>query len=281
MSYLHRPTGGSLPRVSAPASPQTAAAAAALARAPALPRATPDPAPPERPRARPLTRRYETMWLTPEGDIADATRIAPATPLFEEAFAALARGAVVATEDGPVAIEDLLPGMRVMTAEGRAETVLWIGSMLIFPDAAHPDAPPARMIRITADAFGPGRPSSDLVLGPRARLLLRDPRLRALAGDDRAYVPAQSFVDGVSVIEVAPLSPVAVHHVALEHQGSMRILGMDVESYHPGGGIETMHEARMLSLFADIFPSFRTLSAFGRMAHPRLTRHEVESLLSG
>ena len=177
----------------------------------------------------PLTRRYEAAWLTPNGLIENSTRLAPATPLFEEAFSALARGAVIATEEGPVAVEDLVPGMRALTAEGRVETITWIGSMMLYPGAGAEEGEAVSLTRITSDALGVGRPSPDLLLGARARICLRDARLRRATGLEAAYVPARAFIDGVSVIEVTPVAPVTVYHVVLARQGSLRVAGLEVE----------------------------------------------------
>ena len=230
-------------------------------------------------RAMPLTRRYEATWLGAGGEVQDSTRLAPATPLFEEAFSALARGSVIATEEGPVAVEDLVPGMRVLTAEGRAEAVTWIGSMVIYPGSQGLAPERVTLTRITAEALGVGRPMSDLVLGPRARLCLRDLRLQRLTGLEAAYVPARAFVDGISVIEVTPAAPVTVYHVALARHGSLRVAGLEVEAFHPGEGVERMIDPRMLSLFTAQFPHLAKLADFGSLAHPRLTRFEVENLL--
>ncbi|WP_176518590.1 Hint domain-containing protein [Rhodobacter maris] len=227
----------------------------------------------------PLTRRYEAIWCDNAGEIRDSIRLAPATPLFEEAFSALARGSVIATETGPVAVEDLVPGMRARTGEGGLETITWVGSMMIYPEhGAAEGRDTVRLTRITAEALGVGRPVPDLVLGPRARLCLRDPRLRAVIGGEAAYVPARAFIDGVSVIEVTPLAPVTVYHVVLENHGSLRVAGLEVEAFHPGEGVERMIDPRMLSLFEAQFPQLEGLAGFGPLAHPRLTRFEVESL---
>ncbi|MEX1661005.1 Hint domain-containing protein [Thioclava sp. 15-R06ZXC-3] len=223
-----------------------------------------------------LTRRYSTMWLGEDGMIEDESRIAPAIPLFEEAFSALARGSVLATEEGPVAIEDLVPGMRVHTAEGRVETVTWIGSMTMFPTGGEPGA---KLIRVAAEAFGHARPMPDLVLGPHARIGLRDARMRGRMGIEQAYVPISGFIDGVSVVEVQPISPVSVYHLVLETQGSLKVGGLEVESYHPGEGAERMIDSRMLELFTGVFPQISHLRDFGRLSHPRLTRYEVEDML--
>ncbi len=225
-------------------------------------------------RSAPLTRRFETMWLE-NGLVQSATRLAPATPLFEEAFSAFARGAVLQTAEGRVAVEDLLPGMRVITGAGEAVAVTWIGAMVIYPSSEAP----VTLTRFTADALGHGRPAQDLVLGGRARLLLRDPRARQFTGEESAFVPARAYVDGVSVIELMPASPVMAYHLALERHGSLRVGGLEVEAYHPGEGVEMMLEPRMLSLFKDFFPHVRGLGGFGPMAHQRLTRFEVDQLI--
>jgi len=251
-------------------------APAALAKIPAsLPRGA---APPEACATRPvpLIRRYDTCWLTADGRVERSTRLAPAIPLFEEAFSALARGAVIATEAGPVAVEDLVPGMRARTAEGRAETITWIGSMVLYPGASAGEE--TGLVRVTAEAFGPGRPLPDVVLGPAARLCLCDARLKRATGLEAAYVPVRALVDGESVIELRPATPVTVHHLVLERQGSLRVAGIEVESYHPGEGLETMVEPRMLSLFLAQFPQLADLAGFGPPALPRLTRFEAAAL---
>lgn len=228
------------------------------------------------PGAAPLTRRYETSWLTRTGEVETSERLAPATPLFEEAFSALARGAVVQTEDGPVAVEDLRPGLRALTTDG-PRTITWIGTMTLYPEA---DPSEAVLTRITAEAFGPGRPAADLVLGPHARLCLRDARLRARTGLPAAFAPVRAFVDGDGVVALCPATPVSVYQLALDRQAALRVSGLEVESYHPGEGIAQILEPRLLSLFAGLFPHLARLEEFGPQALPRLTRFETEDLLA-
>jgi len=117
------------------------------------------------PRARPLMRKYEVAHLSPSHDIEEFTRVAPAAPLFEDAFAAIGRGAIVQTEMGPVAIEDLLPGDMVKTTSNGFQRLRWRGTMTIVPGAQNKRPEMGTMTRITADAMGLGRPGPDLVLG--------------------------------------------------------------------------------------------------------------------
>jgi len=238
----------------------------------------PKPSSPTKPTR--LTRRYEIAYLSEDGTVECATRVAPAVPEIEEAFSAFARGTVIATTDGPVAIEDVVPGMTALTAEGRSERILWVGSMTLFPNCSIPGVSPAKMTRITADAFGVGRPMPDLVLGPRARILLRDARSRMATGVASSYAPARCFMDGVSIIEVTPVAPVCVFHVMLERHGSIRAAGLEVESFHPGGDLGERFDAELTSEFLGLFPHLRSFAEFGAMAHPRLSVREVEAALA-
>ena len=268
MSFPHRTVAGSV-----------AVRSQTLADAPAPQVLPPEGLEPRAPRATPMTRRYEASWLSPEGEVLTNVRLAPATPLFEAAFAALARGSVVQTEDGPVAVEDLVPGMRAQTADGGTETISWIGSMTLYPARVGHDARAAALTRVTAEAFGLGRPAQDVVLGPYARLYLHGARLQARTGREMAYVPARAFLDGLAVIEVCPASPVTVYHIALARQAPLRIMGLEIESFHPGEGLAETIEPRMLALFEALFPHLERLRDFGPMAHPRLTRSEIEAFL--
>ena len=65
----------------------------------------------------PKMRRFYTMSLTGSGDVHEEEIRAPATPDFEAAFNALAHGSLIATRKGEVAIEDLRPGMEVISRE--------------------------------------------------------------------------------------------------------------------------------------------------------------------
>ena len=209
------------------------------------------------------------------------TSLAPAIPEFEEAFSSFARGTVIATTDGPVAIEDLVPGMEALTAEGRTETIMWIGSMTLFPSRASLGLQASKITRITAEAFGVGRPTPDLMLGSSARLLLRDARSSSIAGAEAAYAPAASFIDGVSIIEVSPATPITVYNLVLRRHGSLRAAGLEIESYHPGSNLADRLDAQLSSLFLSLFPHVRSFVEFGPMSFPRMTSADVEAALLG
>jgi hypothetical protein len=232
----------------------------------------------------PLTRRYDVSVLTPGGDIDSFTRVAPATPMFEDAFAALARGTLVATSRGPVAVEDLAPGTTVETVSAGPQPLLWVGSMTVYPERRESLLGNERggeggsLTRLAADAFGYGRPAPDLVLGPRARLLYRASGCRDLVGADEVVAPAHAFVDGVGAIQLRPMTPVRVYHLGLPGQHILRANGMEVESYHPGPSPEMMMTPDTLDLFLSLFPHVEGPQGFGPMSVPRLTAFELDRI---
>jgi len=220
-------------------------------------------------------RRYDVTWIDAEGRLDSFARVAPAAPLFEEAFSAFARGTLIQTVGGPVAIEDLLPGTEVITKRG-SDTLAWIGAMTLIPDATGTE--PMRLFRVTADAFGLDRPMPDLMLGPSARIVSRAPNMRAGGDGMVALAPARAFVDGFSVIEVSPASAVRVFHLGFHGHRIIRANGVEVESFHPGSLNIGRLGRNALDLFLSLFPHVEDLSGFGRLAMPRLADDELEQV---
>ncbi len=222
----------------------------------------------------PLTRRYEVSWVDDEGQLDSFVRIAPAMPVFEEAFSAFAHGAVIPTTEGPVPVEDLEPGMAVETASGAIETLRWVGAITLVPGAPKAGDLASKLYRVTADAFGLGRPGTDVTLGPAARLLNRDPAIRNALGCEAALAPIASAVDGVSVIEMTPVSPVRVYHLAFNGHHVIRTGGLEVESYHPGQDAHYSMSRELRDVFLSLFPHVETMQGFGRVHWPRFAEQE-------
>lgn len=228
----------------------------------------------------PRTRRYEVAYLGHDSEINEFTRIAPAMPTFEDAFCALARGSIIATDEGPIAVEDLLPGTRVLTRDNGAQPLLWAGSMTLLPSI--PDQPDSagKLSRVTADSFGLGRPMPDLLLGPSARLFRRDAVLVSAMGTKAALAPITAFIDGDTVLEITPVTPVPVYHLAFECHQIIFANGLEVESYHPGNRNEIPLTGQMRALFLAMFPHIKSLSEFGPQAYPRMSLDETLDVLA-
>lgn len=229
-------------------------------------------------RATPLTRKYEIAGLTPSGHRIDTTVTAPATPDFETAFASYARGTLIPTEYGPTAVEDLEPGMEIETVDNGLQKLLWIGSMQVFPDMPGLNNDDSRLIRISADTFGIGRPMPDLMLGPRARMLFKHQGCTTMFGTPSAFAPARAFVDGVNLIDIRPVTPVRTYHLAFHGQQTLRANGVETESFHPGESADQMMDRASWDVFMGLFPHVRNMTDFGPMPLPRITAFEFEGM---
>jgi hypothetical protein len=219
-------------------------------------------------RARPILRRARSMTLRTDGGVDEARFMIPVLPLFEGAFTAFARGALVETVQGPVAIEDLLPGDSVRTVSGEAMPVLWIGSTTVSARHDLPTERPITLHRIAADAFGPNRPMTYLVTGPAARLRQATPRLGAHG--QRVLCPVAVFEDGIGVSRTTPPSAIDLFHFALPRHAVIRVSGIETESYHPGLGTIGAVGPAMRDLFLKLFPHITGPADFGPLACPQM-----------
>lgn len=232
---------------------------------------------PQPPKAR-ITRRFEIEWLDANGDVDSDIIVAPALPAFENAFGAFTHGVLIHTTEGPVAVEDLVPGMHLECANGRVVRLIWKGSITLVPGAPTMSDQPDKLYRVTADALGLGRPVQDQTFGPHVRRLNRDPKIRAALGTEAALVPLSAMADGHSVIEVTPVSPTRVYHLACEEHATILAAGLEVESFHPGPEMPLSLPEELMAVFMNFFPNIGHIHEFGRLATPRLTADDMSMM---
>lgn len=142
------------------------------------------------------------------------------TPTSESFVACFAEGTAIATPDGEVAVETLKAGDRVLTADGKAVPVRWIGWSDLFPTPVTLQMQP---VRIRAGALGAGVPNADLVLTSDHALLI-----------DGMLINAGALVNGDS-IDFLPLAEsgnrLRVFHVETEAHEVILANGTPSESY--------------------------------------------------
>lgn len=201
-----------------------------------------------------LMRRYECVTQK-----TSRTVIAPATPLFEAAFSAFARGTVFKTDHGPCPVEDLFPGMMLETAEYGLQPLLWRGSMNIVPNTPCDDPDSQRLARVMQGSFGFARPESDLMLGPAAHVVRP-----AASGAASQIVPISDLVDGHTVFRTQPPSTVQVFHLVLQQQCSLVANGVHLASYHPPLRRIRGLGPNMKQLFMSFFGHVSGLEGFGK-----------------
>jgi hypothetical protein len=96
-------------------------------------------------------------------------------------------GTKIATPDGSVAVEVLQRGDLVLTTDGRAVPVSWLGRQTV--STVFGDPLRVLPIRIKASAIGENVPSRDLLLSPDHAILI-----------DGALIQAGALVNGTSVV---------------------------------------------------------------------------------
>ena len=136
------------------------------------------------------------------------------------------------------------------------------------------------MFRVMAEAFGPGRPAGDLMLGPAARLLQRSDRLRQKLGLREALIPVQARSDGHSVIALQPLAAQRTWHLMLPAHRLLRANGVEVESFHPGSPRPERLGWDLHAEFLALFPHLNSPGQFGALACPRLSETDMAALLA-
>ncbi len=225
-------------------------------------------------RTMPLLRKYEVAHLTPSLTIQEHSIMAPALPVFENAFATFAHGTLLTTQTGLIAVEDLLPGDQIKTKEYGFQSLLWHGAMTVTPTA--PNGLPAQLVRIAAGAECYGASGPDLVLGPAARVRITTPYGEMLTGSRDVFIPAADRIDGQRFIGLAPRSAVQVYQIGFARHCSVVINGHEIETLHPGPMHDLQLRPAMLDQYLSLFGHVRTLADFGPMCAPRLRQADLD-----
>lgn len=223
-------------------------------------------------------RKFEIASLLPCGNARTSHHLAPATHTFEAVASAFARGTLIRTSNGPIAVEDLLPGDMLETASHGLLPIQWISSTTFVPAQASETTSLTHLTRLLSDSFATAYNLGDVMFGPAARLLHSRSALEKSIGVKSVLTPARDFEDGHSVLQITPPSPVRLFHIRLVPHAIIFANGRPVESFHPGRDThETMGEAAK-ALYLSLFPDVECFGDFGPLCHPRMSRETLDSL---
>ncbi len=167
----------------------------------------------------------------------------------------VARGTLIATPDGDVPVEELHPGDLVLTADGRAEQIRWIASRHVSGEDLAAD-PTIRPIRISAGAFGDGRPARDLLVSPQHRVYLTGWQAELLFGAESVLVPAKGLVDDCAVGVDRMVEEVEYFHLLFDRHEVILTEGLPTESFFPGPHSLSELAGPARDEFLRLFPGF-------------------------
>ncbi|MBT0956862.1 Hint domain-containing protein [Alphaproteobacteria bacterium KMM 3653] len=186
-------------------------------------------------------------------------------------------GTMVATVDGPRAVETLSPGDLVMTRDNGVQPVRWAGQRYLNDRqlAANPKLQP---VRIKAGSLGNDLPLRDLLVSPQHKMLLADVRAEMLFGEHEVLVAATHLTD-LPGVERAPSESVTYVHIMFDSHEIIMAEGAWTESYQPGPHVlGNMEDAQREELF-QIFPELRDDPCGMEAARLTLKAREASVLL--
>lgn len=166
-------------------------------------------------------------------------------------------GTQIETANGLVAIEDLVAGDLVMTADHGLQPLRWLGRRKL--DAIDLAANPhLRPIRITAGALGGGLPARDLLVSPQHRMLVRSKIAQRMFAAAEVLVAAKQLV-AVEGIEVAEdVTEVEYFHALFDRHQIVFAEGAATESFYVGAqAIKSLDNASAREIY-ELFPELET-----------------------
>ncbi|OYX43247.1 MAG: hypothetical protein B7Z02_09585 [Rhodobacterales bacterium 32-67-9] len=173
----------------------------------------------------------------------------PYTPCF-------IAGTEIATRRGPVCIEDLCVGDRILTRDNGYRPIRWIGARQ-FDTVALADYPELQPVRIPAGTLGDGRPACDIVVSPQHRMLLTGALALSLGGESEILIAAAELIH-LGIAEPAALDAVVYVHIMFDAHEIVSANGCWSESFHPeASALDGLHLAQRREILA-IFPELAT-----------------------
>jgi len=165
-------------------------------------------------------------------------------PLFDTELgpACFTAGTKIETENGPVSVEELRPGVRVKTLDSGYQSILWIGDTRMRAAGEH--AP----IRFAKGAIGN---DAALSVSPEHRMLVTGWKAQLLTGEDEILIAAKHLVNGDTICRV-PGEHVHYFHLLFDRHHIIESHGALSESFYPGHAAHLPSAEARLSEMAPI-----------------------------
>lgn len=165
-------------------------------------------------------------------------------------------GTLILTPDGPIPVQNLAEGDRVITRDHGVQPIRWIGATTMSASYAAANKR-LRPILIRKDALGPNQPERDMRVSRQHRVLVRDWRADVMFGEpDGVLVPAFALCNDSTIIEERPTEDVTFIHMVFDNHEVVYADGLEAESFHPAArtiaGLRSEQRAELLELFPEL-----------------------------
>lgn len=197
------------------------------------------------------------------------------------ALVCFAAGTHILTPSGYRSVDDLSVGEFVCTKDNGNVPISWIGSRKVTP-AVLTAFPNFRPIRISAGALGAGLPSTDLMVSPQHRILIRSKIAQKMFGTDEVLVAAKQLlqIEGIDIAQ--DVESVDYYHFMFDRHEVVIANGAETESMFTGPqALKSVGQAARTEIFAlfpqladkDYAPQGARVLASGRMGRKLVSRH--------
>ena len=188
-----------------------------------------------------------------------------------------AKGTMIKTDRGQVAVEDLTKGTQVWTLDHGFRPIRWISGNTV------PATEKTRPVLIKAGALGAGNPASDLRVSQQHRVLLRSPETEEILGEPEALIAAKHLLGTPGITLDRGCDQVTYYHFLFDKHEVVLANDALCESFFPGpvalGALEEQCRTELFEIFPELAeegfaPPPARLLANARLSK-RLTRKHI------
>lgn len=188
-------------------------------------------------------------------------------------------GTLIATPRGEVAVENLVPGDKVITRDNGIQEIRWVGQRALdwreLSGNAH-----LQPILVRAGALGDGLPERDMMVSPNHRLLVANERTALYFEEHEVLVAAKHVVNNQGIHAVESMGTTYIHFM-FDHHEVVLSNGAWTESFQPGDHTLAGMGNSQRSEIYQIFPELMTAEGLATYGAARKTLKKHEAALLG
>ncbi|WP_371225961.1 Hint domain-containing protein [Roseovarius sp. 2305UL8-3] len=181
-------------------------------------------------------------------------------------------GAMIATRDGEVKVEQLEVGDQLMTRDHGPQPIRWIGTAKRIAMANH------MPVRITAGALGMALPSRDLVVSQQHRMLVSSVIARRIAGAQEVLIPAKKLIGLPGIDYARNMLSVTYYHLLLDRHEVIFAEGAPTESLMTGPMARCAIGCAAVREIRDLFPELLLSASYPARIIPK--GHQMRNLIA-
>ncbi|WP_281983545.1 Hint domain-containing protein [Thalassorhabdomicrobium marinisediminis] len=187
-------------------------------------------------------------------------------------------GTMIATEHGPMRVEDIGEGVKLQTKDNGCQEVLWTGARRVTGARLYA-MPHLCPVRLRAGSLDKGVPGAGLLVSPDHRVMVKGARARDLFNTDEVLVAARDLVDDQSIYVDRSLREVRYLHLLLPRHEVVFANGVESESFHPASaGLDSLDETDRARLFAQVPAIEADADSYGAYARRVVSASEAAIL---